>query len=277
MTKLATSPQKRSGWLSMTPGPGWMPWMISAPHHQRHDRVARDAQRQRRDEGRLGGGVVGGFGSDDSGHMPRAESVRTLGDPLLQSISHEGRDRRARARQDTEKRPGDAAPHHWPTGLTHVLGRRHQVAQPYPVGRSVTMRAGHQVGDDLRHAEQAHRHGDDAQPVGEVEDAEREPVGSRGHVGAHHSEGKADGDHRQAPYHAVLRKRGGGDQSEDHQREIVRGAKGQRDARRQRRDGEQEQDREHAADEGGDRGEENRGPGSTLSGHGIAVQADHRR
>ena len=107
----AIMPQNRSGFLVMTSGPGWMPWMIMAPTISAMTGVGRDAERQHGDERGLRRGVVGRFGRRHAFDRALAEFARGLGDLLLQGIGREGAERRAAARQHAEDRAERRAAH----------------------------------------------------------------------------------------------------------------------------------------------------------------------
>ena len=74
--KLTISPQNSSGWLVSTCGPGLDALDRQRGQHQRHDRVARNAERQRRDEGGAHTGVVAGLRAGDALDRALAELLR---------------------------------------------------------------------------------------------------------------------------------------------------------------------------------------------------------
>src|ERR1044072_410740 len=76
---LAIRPQNSSGRVVITSGPGWMPWMVSAPSMS---------------------AITRGAALDRS----LAEARGVLGELLLQHVGRKRRDRRAGARQHTEER-----------------------------------------------------------------------------------------------------------------------------------------------------------------------------
>ena len=92
-------------------------------HHQRHEGVRRDAERQHRDEGGLRAGIVGALRAGDALDGAAAEALGLAGDLLLERVGGEGGERRAAAGQHAEQRAEHRAAHRGRRGLPELLPR----------------------------------------------------------------------------------------------------------------------------------------------------------
>ena len=126
----AITPQNSSGCLVITCGPGWMPWIISAPIISAISGVGRNAERQHRNEGGLRAGVVGGFRRRHALDRALAEARRVGGDLLLQRVGRRtaaAPRRRPAARRGSSRPPCRAAMAG--QAAREIVARRHQVAR----------------------------------------------------------------------------------------------------------------------------------------------------
>ena len=83
MYMLAMTPQKTSGCWLISSGPGLIPWIMRAPIRTAVAGVNGNAERQQRDHGAAGGGVVGGLGSGHALDGALAELLRRASTSFL--------------------------------------------------------------------------------------------------------------------------------------------------------------------------------------------------
>ena len=99
------------------------------------------------------------------------------------------------ARQDAQERAQGGSAQHGRHDAAQVVAARHEPADA-PHG-DVAIVLVLEVAQDLGDAEHADRDGDEIEPVGELELAEREPLGARVDVGADQPEKQPEHDHRE--------------------------------------------------------------------------------
>ena len=163
-------------------------------------------------------------------------------------------------------------------GLPHapeILLRRHQT--PDLAGEHLARFLGFEVGDDLGDAEQAHGHADEADPVGEFQNAEREAQHARVDVGADQAEQQAEQHHRNRLEQRAVRQDDGSHQAEHHQREVLGGAELQRDFGQRRGEHRHDHGGDAAGEERTDRRGRERRTRPALTRHLVAIEAGHDR
>ena len=100
----AIMPQNRSGFLVMTSGPGWMPWMIMAPTISAMTALDGMPSVSIGMNEVCAAALLADFGRGHALDRALAELFGVLGDLLLQRIGREGAEGRAAARQHAEDR-----------------------------------------------------------------------------------------------------------------------------------------------------------------------------
>ena len=123
--------------------------------HQGHHRVGRDAEREQRNEGRLGAGVVGRLGPRHALDGAASEARGVLGELLLQRVGGERAEHGAVAGQQAEQAsPGTCRARSAWRALPEVLAIGQQIADGsmHDVARLLRL----EVAQDLGKAEHAH-------------------------------------------------------------------------------------------------------------------------
>src|SRR5262245_24154539 len=122
---LAMRPQNSSGRVVITSGPGWMPWMVSAPSISA---ITPEAGRPSVSIG-MNLHCASALLADSGPALDRAfaEARRILRKLLLQHVGRERGDRRSGAGQHAEERADQRAARNRTRGSLEVLARRHQV------------------------------------------------------------------------------------------------------------------------------------------------------
>ena len=111
------------------------------------------------------------------------------------------------------------------------------------------------VHQDLRDAEQAHRDGQEADTVPEVDAAVREPGEAGQVVDADHRDGESENDHHHRPQHRPRPHVGEHDEAEHHEGELLGRPERQRHARERGRQQHQAHHAQRPGDVGADRGD----------------------
>ena len=202
------------------------------------------------------------------------EAFRMLRKPPLDPIGHERRqDMRGPGNQSDQKADHCAAPDRTDR-CARLRARRQQVGEPRLRQRPHRAAAigEHQLGD----AEQADRERHHAEPVGELGDAAREAVVAAHRVDPDHAEQQPERRHGQRLRHRAAAHVGEHQHAHEEEREILGRSECQRQHRQRRRQQHQGDEAERAGDERADGGDGERGAGTTLAGHLVAVDAgDH--
>ena len=244
--------------------------------HERHDGVGRDAEREHRDEARLGARVVGGLGARHAADVALSEGgfcafAREL---LLEGVGRKGREKRAAARQDAEegseqRSSGDRARRH----LEVLLRREHALDLD---GHEAARLADLEVLHDLREAVDAHRDRHEVDAVHQLVDAERVAQRARIDVRAHEAEDEAHEDHADGLEKRAVGEHHGAHEAEHHQAEVLGGAELEGELGQGRREGRDQHRGEGARDEAADGRNAERRARAALLGHAVAVDAgDH--
>ena len=126
----------------------------------------------------------------------------------------------------------------------------------------------HHVGD----AEERHGERHEAEPVAELGQAEGEADDAGIHVGADEAEQDAEAHHGDGLDERAARQHNRGDETEHHQREIIRRTELERELGERRREEGDHQRRDAAGDEGADGRDPERGPGAAVARHLVAVE-----
>ncbi len=272
---LATTPQKRSGRWVMKSGPGWMPWITSAP-----SRSAVTA--------------LPGMPSDSSGIMlPPTAALLADSGPATPSIAPLPKRVGSRAtRRSTAYDmkaavtgpPPGTSPSRKPSPLPRRIGF-HDARQSAAVGHSPRMRSATSVlrasvldvGEDLGDAEEPDHDGEELDPRGQVHRPEREAVAAVDDVDADRRGEEPERDrehafHRRAGDHVER-----AHEAEHHQPEVLRRAEADRDRRERRREEGQQHEARGAGDERPERRDAERRAGASLARELVAVERGHHR
>src|SRR5215207_50294 len=235
---------------------------------------ARNAEREQRHHGTAHARVVGRLRPCNALYGPPPELLGVLREPLFEAVGEEGGERRTYARQHAYEEAEDASPPVGTGGAAPVLAG-HPDGALDALRVQVARATGCHVGERLRQREEGYRHEGEVYAVGEVRDAEGEPLDARLGVYPHHRdrESKERGDERLQL--RACSQVGNHHQREEHQEEILRRAEGYGNARERGGQEHQPQSRESASDERTDRGRRERRPGAPLLGHLVAVERGH--
>ena len=160
--------------------------------HDRGDRIAGNAEHQRRHPRAGQGGIVGGAGVDQPFDMAGAEFFRLLGEPLGHGVGDPRRDVGAGARQDADRGAEHAA-----AQQVDLVARQHR-AQPLEHIADALLRqrpslvARGDVAQHLRDREHADHRRNEADAAHQLDAAEGEARVARGDVDADGRDEQAD-------------------------------------------------------------------------------------
>ncbi len=161
-------------------------------------------------------------------------------------------------------------------GLAQLAARRAQVAEA-ELDRAHARRVDRvDAFEELGDPEQAERHGDQFEPVRQLELTKGEALVAGVDVGADQAEQDAQQRHRDALDRRSLRQRRPGEQAEQHQRADLLRAEAEGDPRDIRRQHDHLHDAERGADHRREHGHPQRDAPAPLLRHRVAVQACHR-
>jgi hypothetical protein len=161
--------------------------------HQRHDRVCRYAERQHRNERRLGAGVVGGFRGSNAFDGTLAEAPRTAGQTLFDRIGGERRENGAAARQNSEHGAKCGAAQDGRNDRLQIVLAGEQVGD-LP-DHDVTLGLVFEVAKNLGYAEDTHCDGDEIQTIGKFQAAQSKARRAGIDIGADQPQKQAQHDH----------------------------------------------------------------------------------
>ena len=119
--------------------------------HQRHHRVARDAQGQHGDERGLRAGIIGGFGPRHAFNRAVAELRRIARPALLEGVGGKRAQGRTAAGKHAEDGAERGAAQHGGKGATEIIARRPQ-ARDLLCSEGTRFLRLRQIGDDLADA-----------------------------------------------------------------------------------------------------------------------------
>ena len=244
-------------------------------HHQRHHRGRWNAESEQRNERRLGAGIVGGFRAGDAFDCALAEFGGVAGHFLFQRVGRERGQHRAAAGQQTEKRSDAGAAQNRRNGTPDFLPVRPQARNAGRDGRLIA--AAVEVGHDLGEAEQSHRHRHEIDAVVEFGNAEGEARNAALGVGSSQPDQKPQHDHGDRLHDRSMGEDNGGDEPEQHEREIFRRAELLGEGRENRRERRDQQGADAAGKKRSDGSDRERRAGAAALGHAIAVNAGHDR
>ena len=222
-------PQKRSGFLVMTSGPGWMPWMIMAPTISAITALDGMPSVSMGMNEVWAAALLAASGAATPSTAPLPNSPGFLRELLLQRIGREGAQRRSAARQHAEQRTERGAAQDGRDGSADLLARRPQASRLLmaPVRFQVLL----EIDDDLGDAEQAHGDRREVDAVAEFRNVEGEALGAGVDVGADQAEQQAEEHHGDRLGHRAAGQHDGRDEAERHQGAIVGGPEFLRHAR----------------------------------------------
>src|SRR6478736_6038077 len=144
-------------------------------------------------------------------------------------------------------------------------------------GGGALVAAAIQVAQNLRQAEQSHGEWHEIDAVVELGHAESESGGGALRLRADQADEQAENDHADRLHHRAVGENDGGDQPEQHQREIFRRAEFHRECGEHRRKCRDEDGPHAAGEEGADGSDGERGAGAPLLRHLITVDTGHHR
>ena len=134
-----------------------------------------------------------------------------------------------------------------------------------------------EIAQYLGDAEHADGDRDEVDAVGELELAQREALLAGVDVGADQPKEEPEHDHGKRLEDRAVRERDRRDQAENHEREVLGGAELEGDRGQGRRKQDQHQSRDRARKERPERGGGQRGTGTALPRHLVAVDRGHGR
>jgi hypothetical protein len=161
-----TMPQNSAGCSVITDGPGWMPWMIIAPIMSAITGFDGMPSVSIGMKDVCEPALLADSGAGHAFDGALAEVRRVLRHLLFQRICGERREHRAAARQDAQHRTeARSAQHRGECQLQVAPGRHEPRDLLHHHAARLLVR---EVGDDLAQAEDAHRHGHEADAVREL-------------------------------------------------------------------------------------------------------------
>ena len=223
-------PQNRSGFLVMTSGPGWMPWMIMAPTISAITALDGMPSVSIGNERGLRRGVVGRFGRRHALDGALAESLRVSwrsSSPAYRPRRRRGSGRRRAARRAAEP---SAVPR-MTAGIARrdLLARRPQRADLD--GAAARARCRSRLTTISAMPNRPMAIGAKSMPSRELGNVEGEALGAGVDVGADQAEQQAEEHHGDRLDDRAAGQHDGGDQAERHQRAVVGRAEFLRHAR----------------------------------------------
>nr|GAJ37124.1 hypothetical 31.6 kDa protein in TAR-I ttuC' 3'region [Bradyrhizobium sp. DOA9] len=208
---------------------------------------------------------------------PSAEPQRVLGELLLERIGRERGDHRAAAGENTENGTEHGAAQDRRRRIGQILPGRHQAGDLLLNEIAVHLGAMVEIANDLGKAEHAHRHRRKAEAVGKLRNVEGHARGAGLDVRTDHRKQQAEHDHRNRLQHRPLGQHHREDQAKHHQREIFGRAERQCELRQGCAEQCDQDGRDAAGEERADRGDRQRGAGTPLLRHLVAVDGGHHR
>ena len=232
-------------------------------------------ERQHGNERGLRRGIVGRLGRGHAFHRTLAESLRGLGDLLLERVGREGAERRAAAGQHAERCAQQRAAQRGRPGAPYLLAGRPQRAD---LDRAAAARQmSFQVDDDLGDAEQAHGDGREVDAVRQLGDVEGEALGAGVDVGADQAEQQAEEHHGDRLDDRAAGQHDGGDEAERHQRAVVGRPELLGHARQRLGEQHDDQRADGAGEERADGRDRQCRAGAPIARHLVAVETGHHR
>ena len=193
-----------------------------------------------------------------------------LGDLAFHHVGSEGGKRRTTARQDAKQAAHRSATQHGWDGPPYFFARHHQAADL--AGHDGARFGLFQVQDDFSDTKHAHGDGHKANAIGKFRNAKGEALLAGLHIRTHQAERHAEHHHADGLYHRPLRQHGRDNQAKQHEREVIRRPKGQRN-RGEQRPGSRDQHGGNAARKEGCQGRNcQRGASTPAPGHLIAFK-----
>ena len=204
-----------------------------------------------------------------------AELLRVLGQLLLHRVGEEGRDLGATGRHGAEREADrGAAQPRLPRARPVVAGHLRAVDVHDLERRAAQVR---RDPEGLADGEEPDRDDDDVDAVGELGDAERQPLLARGRVDADEPDEQADAERREPAHLRRAEHRRDRDEGEHHDGEVVGRPHLHGDLDDDRREQRQAERADRAGDEGADGGRRERRRPSTPLGHEVALDGGDDR
>jgi hypothetical protein len=235
---------------------------------QRHGRAAGNTKRQRGDEVRLRGRIVGRFRPGDAFDRALAEAGRILGELPFKRVGGEGGYGLPRSGRTPRMEPMPVPRRMGFHDAFRSLPRRHEVG--HPPGQDFAFHRDAEIDDDFREGKEAGGDDDEIKTLGKAIHAEGEAVDAGIDVRARQSQDRAAKRHAHALDERAAHEGGRTDQGHEHQREILRRAELQRHGAKRRPDEGDEQRADAAGDDRADGGDgQSRSPRAPAAPSGI--------
>ena len=220
-------PQKRSGFLVITCGPGMMPWIVMAPTIRAMTAFGGMPSVRSGMKDVCAPALLAASGPATPSIAPAPEPARVLGDLLLDRIRREGTQHRAVAGQDAEDRADCRSAQDRQVGLPEILPVRQQAADRLmdDVARLRMVK----IAQDLGNAEDAHGQHREIDAVRQEGQAERQPLLPGLQVGSDGGEQHAQHDHGDGLQDRAPRQDHGEDEAHHHEGKILRRSEDQRE------------------------------------------------